>query len=1224
MPPILDTFGTRLDPADLQAGLASFGVPGVALFLYDHEVVLEVAGAPVEGDAVSRCVTWVRGRFSPLMGCRVFPVPSLPQPVEIVDRRERLPIPLVFAEVFDARTELAPALDGLLARLGLPAVPGTPGVASAPRTPDAALSARLTQLGAAWGAALARFGRSGDDGTVSWVASEARGPKLLGGGRGPGPHLVALDRPGADRGERPALILAAAADPQALRWYLAALQDPPDALPDVPVLLDGVTWGVARRPMIAAPPVPGDTAQIRVSDDRCDACGLCAEVCPTDYLDAHGRPTDDDPARCIRCYDCVEACPTDALRPVYADDTAARGDLPSYADGFLARLRGAPGPTEPAPFPPSFLLPKPDAPAKPRVILGLAILTQQEHAAALVIDGELVGAVEEEKLVRIRHFGWSPRQGPRFRNLGVDPTLTLEQVLCRRSIRVLLGDHGLTLDDVDVIAVNGLPSRYRRALPVLEADAPIPTLTSGRLLALPHHLCHAASAYRVSGFDGAWILTVDGRGDRETAALFRADGDTITPQRTVLSLTDRSIGGVYETVTRLLGFGSHGQGSVMALASFGTPDDRLQPYLSAEGWDAVRVHEQGLQDALAPLARDRDAPLTDAHRDLAATLQDALERTLLTLAADALPDDVDALCLAGGVSLNCKANERLRTTVRPGGVFAQPGANDAGTALGAAAQGWSHHHGGNLAPMRHASLGPAFDDEAVEDALRKAGVAYTRVDDVAEAVADLLVEGQVVAWFQDRLEFGPRALGCRSILADPRSVAIRDRVNDLKTRERWRPFGPSILAGHEGDWFVDPFDSRFMLFTTTVREDRREAVPGIVHVDGTTRPQVVHAETHPRYHAMIAAFHARTGVPMVIDTSFNRRGEPIVCTPADALDSFVGLGADVLAIGSFLVRQGARAEAPAALDPSDDADLAALPGGRRLQLRLTTRCDLDCVHCTLRDHPAFGQAGADFEAAVRSLAEGRRAGCDALVILRGEATGRRDVVGVLQRARAMGYRAIQLQTHGRVLREAAGPLKDAGLDAVEVMLLGADAKTHDGVAQAPGAYRDVLAGLPAALRAGLAVFVSVPILRANAAQLDRIVRVVARLKVGRVHLQFPRPVERDDGVHTEHLLRLADAAAALDAVLPLCRELGLVVTTEGFPLCHLDPSLHGTPDATEDFGRHRIDDLGLVWDDVAEQRQGMRPDLAPCRACALADRCPKTWALYPELFGTGELRPLEA
>ena len=531
----------------------------------------------------------------------------------------------------------------------------------------------------------------------------------------------------------------------------------------------------------------------------------------------------------------------------------------------------------------------------------------QEHAAALVIDGELVGAVEEEKLARDRHYGWRAPDRPPFVTPTVDPTICIEEVLCRRSIRWLLAEHGLTLDDVDLIAINGLHGRFRQAFSLLDAERALPTLRAGRVVYVPHHLAHAASAYRLSGHDGGWVFTMDGRGDRETAAIFEVVEHELVPRVTVLSLTDRSIGGVYEGVTRVLGFGSHGQGSLMALAGFGEATEDFRGVLEVTTCGEVHVHESAVDDRFESVRRAFDEPMRREHFNLAASVQAALEQSAVHLLGSATEGRrVDQLALAGGVALNCQMNDQLRRTFDVASVFAQPGANDGGTAVGAAAEAlWRFGEVPRLTPLRTESLGPHYDDATIKEVLDQHGVPHERVDDVPQAVADRIANGQVVAWFQGALEFGPRALGTRSLVADPRSAEVKDRLNAIKQRQDWRPFGPSVLAGHEGDWFEAPLDSPFMLFTLRVKAAQRQRIPAVMHVDGSTRPQVVHADVLPAYHAMITAFYERTHVPMVVNTSFNRRGEAIVCSPEDALAAFWGLRADALAIGSFIVEHPA-------------------------------------------------------------------------------------------------------------------------------------------------------------------------------------------------------------------------------------------------------------------------------------------------------------------------------
>jgi predicted NodU family carbamoyl transferase len=235
-------------------------------------------------------------------------------------------------------------------------------------------------------------------------------------------------------------------------------------------------------------------------------------------------------------------------------------------------------------------------------------------------------------------------------------------------------------------------------------------------------------------------------------------------------------------------------------------------------------------------------------------------------------------------------------------IFVQPAAHDSGTSLGAALE--AHFEiTGEAQPtrMEHALLGPSYSNERIARTLKSFGLALDQRSDIASEVGDLIADGKVVCWFQDGLEFGPRALGARSILSDPRYQETKDKMNTMKGRQWWRPLGPSILAGHEADWFEQPMHSPFMLFTLPVREDKKEQVPAILHLDGTSRPQSVSKSTHPKYHRAISQFYKNTGVPMVVNTSFNTAFEPIVNTPEDAISTFLQLGADFLAIGDFLV-----------------------------------------------------------------------------------------------------------------------------------------------------------------------------------------------------------------------------------------------------------------------------------------------------------------------------------
>jgi predicted NodU family carbamoyl transferase len=540
--------------------------------------------------------------------------------------------------------------------------------------------------------------------------------------------------------------------------------------------------------------------------------------------------------------------------------------------------------------------------ARPLTILGLASTTLQNHTAAIVRDGVVVAAVQEERLRRRKQQGWHAPGRPGVTVVS-DPTIPLADAWPRRAIAEVLRIANVSFDDIDFIALNGIPARWFPTYDLTGTARPPVTLRDGRTFLVPHHLTHAASAYRVSGFDEAFVFTVDGRGERETATFFEAGRDRVLRRSfDVLCHEDSLIGGVYEYFTTILGFGHHGQGSTMGLAAMGEPGYDVSAFLSAKSRSDYTIHDRGIEEAFGQLARGRLDPIRDEHIRLAASVQAALEQTVLRFVEDGLAGrKATHLCLAGGVALNCQMNQRLRTQLGVEHIYVQPAAHDAGTAVGAALEAHFELTGDNGAPMEHAYLGPGYTDARVEAAIRTFGLRAERPKDLARDVAQRIAAGEIVCWFQGRMELGPRALGARSILSDPRSKAVGERVNLLKGREWWRPFGPSILAGREAEWFETPFHTPFMLFTLPVRADKLDRIPAVVHADGTSRPQSVVRSANPRYWDVISQFERITGVPMVTNTSFNTAHEPIVCTPEDALASFLDLGADCLAIGDWLV-----------------------------------------------------------------------------------------------------------------------------------------------------------------------------------------------------------------------------------------------------------------------------------------------------------------------------------
>jgi len=551
-----------------------------------------------------------------------------------------------------------------------------------------------------------------------------------------------------------------------------------------------------------------------------------------------------------------------------------------------------------------------------------------DSSAALLEDGRIVAAAEEERFTRIKH--------------GKRPMPLLSYQLPFHAIAYCLREAGIRLRDVDRIAYSYDPGlaldpgdheggwdsgfgRYeaafiegiRRAPNLLLEDVPhhLSELTESvtDVAALPpfawveHHLAHAGSAYYPSGFGEAAILTLDGRGELTTTLAAHGSGGEIRKLREVRY--PHSLGLLYEDVTQHLGFlRSSDEYKVMALGASGTP--RFVPaFAELVAFDEAggyTIGREPLNELFGP-PRRRGEPLEQRHFDLAHALQETLERGVLSLARWVHRETGSRrLCMAGGVALNCVMNARVRDEGPFEEIFVQPAAGDAGTSLGAAyavyaqEQGWEPGEA-----MSHAYLGPEYTDEEILRELRRAKVAYERPDDIAEAVAALLAEDQIAGWFQGRMEFGPRALGARSIVASPRDPLMKDRLNAIKDREEFRPVAPAVLAEQLADYFDPPAADPFMLFVSNVRPERAGEIPAVCHFDGTARLQSVSREAAPAFHALISAFERRTGTPVIVNTSFNTLGRPIVCTPGDALECFFTTPLDALAIGPYLLRKPA-------------------------------------------------------------------------------------------------------------------------------------------------------------------------------------------------------------------------------------------------------------------------------------------------------------------------------
>ena len=596
-------------------------------------------------------------------------------------------------------------------------------------------------------------------------------------------------------------------------------------------------------------------------------------------------------------------------------------------------------------------------------ILGLSAF-YHDSAAALVEDGRVVAAAQEERFTRRKHDAGYPHH----------------------AIGFCLDQAGATLDAVDRVAFYDKPFlKFERLLETYVAFAPkgfrsfsmaLPLWVKeklfqksllrrslqelakdvdwdAKLLFAEHHQSHAASAFYPSPFHEALVLTLDGVGEWATTSVGVGRGNELEMVRELHF--PHSLGLLYSAFTFHTGFKvNSGEYKMMGLAPYGEPKhaaailDNLID-LKEDGTFRLNLDYFDYGAGLKMTNRKFDAlfggpprrpgePITQRHMDLAASMQAVVEEAVLRLTRSLRKEfGLPSLCLAGGVALNCVANGKILQDGRFNDVWVQPAAGDAGGALGAAllashrlfrvprSQGAAAGANGADA-MRGAYLGPEFSPQQVRQALDNANANYRELaeSELIDAAAEALAAGKAVGWFQGRMEFGPRALGNRSILADARSPAMQKTLNlKIKHRESFRPFAPSVLRMDAADWFDLERDSPYMLLTANVKAARLQPpaatdcaptgfdrlsnvhsdIPAVTHVDGSARVQTVHEETNPRYHALLKAFKAKTGCPVIVNTSFNVRGEPIVCTPADAFRCFMGTDLDCLAIGNCLLRK---------------------------------------------------------------------------------------------------------------------------------------------------------------------------------------------------------------------------------------------------------------------------------------------------------------------------------
>jgi carbamoyltransferase len=532
-----------------------------------------------------------------------------------------------------------------------------------------------------------------------------------------------------------------------------------------------------------------------------------------------------------------------------------------------------------------------------------------DPAAALVVDGMVVGAAEEERFSRRKH--------------GKRPVPFSTWEVPELAARWCLAEAGLDPSDIDAVAYSYDPSLAPRPTEDLTTDgweglrtlfaqrAPLflstalPGLDPSCVEFVPHHIAHAASAHLAAPFRDSSVLVLDGRGESASHLAGRARGgdlDVLAVQK-----LPHSLGLMYEEVTEHLGFlRSSDEYKVMALASYGKPAyihelRRLVRATGDGGFAVAPIDWAAFAKRLGPGDR-----WDEGHADLASSVQIRLEEVLLDLAGWLHRQTGDqTLTMAGGVALNCVANSRLAAEGPFDHIWVQPAAGDAGTALGAALH-VAHRLGDSVEPMPGADLGRGFSDDDLEAWLVTADIAYERPDDIADAVAEVLAADGIVAWFQGRSEYGPRALGHRSLLAHPGFARNLERLNDVKGREQFRPVAPMVLLEQASRIFSGPIPSPYMLFTQQVHEEWKERIPAVVHIDGSARIQTVDPSDEPLVARMLEGFARRTGVPVVVNTSLNTAGRPMVDDPRDALECFGSAPVDVLALGPFLIRRRRR------------------------------------------------------------------------------------------------------------------------------------------------------------------------------------------------------------------------------------------------------------------------------------------------------------------------------
>jgi len=556
------------------------------------------------------------------------------------------------------------------------------------------------------------------------------------------------------------------------------------------------------------------------------------------------------------------------------------------------------------------------------ITLGINYSRTHDSAACLARDGELLFAVAEERISRIKHDASFPRHAIRAcLDFGRIRAEELDEVCFgwptagpafRHDLKCLAtGAMPATVLNFLATTTHFLSMWHQGSGAKLFAQQFGPT--KARMRFVDHHFAHAISAYAFSGFHNAAVVVMDGRGAWEASSIWYGHDGFLDHVLTIP--WPNSLGLFYAQFTHYLGFVPYSdEWKVMGLAPYGNPGINLTEFISLNH-ESYQVNAPLLFErsnggsAIARRfgpERTPESDIDESFKNVAFAVQDACEVAMLGLVKLATQKTrCRNVCLAGGVALNSKANGKIRDSGMVDRIFIQPAASDDGVALGAAFAPYLDR-GGRLPmrPLRHAYLGPEFQDAEIETALRTYKLRAMKMENVAATTAELLASGKIIGWFQGRMEFGPRALGHRSILADPRDPEMNTKVNNaVKFREWWRPFAPSMLREVVAEYLEHACDSPFMILTNPVRAEKRGVIPSVTHVDGSARPQTVERDINPLYWDLINEFGKRTGVPVLMNTSFNLRGEAIVNTPTDAIRTFFSSGMDALVMGSYLVEK---------------------------------------------------------------------------------------------------------------------------------------------------------------------------------------------------------------------------------------------------------------------------------------------------------------------------------